>query len=93
MKAVISIIIIVTLGFFLRVNLPSNEISTNISIEENANAMQALILRGALTQLVADWQIRDYLLFKTACSERLELSLVAIPFSKWSTLDKNRQSC
>jgi hypothetical protein len=93
MKLVISIIFILVLGIFLRVNLPPNEISTNLALKEEANTFQTLLLRGSASQLIADWQITDYLVFKTACSETLKISLIAIPFEKWLVLEKEVSSC
>jgi len=92
-KSLISVAVILILGIFLRVNLPPNEISTNIAIKDEANTFESFLLKGAVSQLIADWEIRDYLLFKIACSETLKMSLIAIPFEKWHVLEKEITSC
>jgi hypothetical protein len=93
MKSLISIILILILGVFLRVNLPPNEISTNIATKEEENPLESLLFKGASSQLIANWEITDYLVFKTACSETLKMTLIAIPFEKWEVLEEDVSSC
>jgi len=93
MKSIITLVIVVVLIFFLRVNLPPNDISSHMAIKDDANLFEGLALRGVATQIIAEWNIIDLLIVKVACSDRLEMSVVAFPFSKWYILDQDVKQC
>jgi len=92
MKGVIVILLIVGLVSFLRVNLPSNDINSNV-LATSDNMVDRVMANILLTDSVADWQFMDYLVVKTACSENLKLKLIALPFKKWEKTEEDIKSC
>jgi len=92
MKGVIVILLIVGLVSFLRVNLPSNDITSNVLVKSD-NMMDRVMANVLLTDSVADWQFMDYLIVKTACSENLKLKLIAVPFKKWEKSEEDIKTC
>ena len=92
MKSVIVILLIVGLVSFLRVNLPSNDITNQVQVKSD-NMMDRVMANILLTDSVADWQFMDYLVVKTACSENLKIKLIALPFKKWEEIEEDFKSC
>jgi len=92
MKSVIVILLIVGLMSFLRVNLPSNDITNQVQVKSD-NMMDRVMANILLTDSVADWQFMDYLVVKTACSENLKIKLIALPFKKWEEIEEDFKSC
>lgn len=93
MKAFISLTLIIGFVFFLRVNLPPNDIPTNLATKQDTNVFESLLLQGTMNDAVAEWQRIDFIVIKLACSEHLKIKLIAQPFSKWQVLEKDIQSC
>ncbi len=79
--------------FILRINLPPNNIAFNIAVKDDTNEFQEILLKGAFTQAIADWQIIDLIVVKFACSDRLEMLLMAVPFQKWHVAKKQYGDC
>jgi len=92
MKSIIIVLLIVGLGSFLRVNLPSNDIVNNVQVKSD-NVIDRVMENIMMTHSVADWHVVDFLFFKTACSENLKLKLIALPFKRWEKSEENIKSC
>jgi len=91
-KKIFAIIIVISLFVFvLRINLPPNDIANNLKLEANAGWLEGLTANTLLSQTIANWQITDLIVIKFAHSERLEISLIALPFQKWQLLEKKTE--
>jgi len=85
------IVVISLLAFILRINLPPNDIAHNLKLKENVGWLEGLTANTLLSQTIANWQITDLIVIKFAYSERLEMSLIALPFQKWQLLEKKSE--
>lgn len=85
MKIIISamIFLIIVLIVLLRLNLPSNNISQSVAMQENANFLEKTFIKTMLSNTVADWRYFDFIVFKYACSENYDMALIGVPFRKW----------
>jgi len=92
MKSVVLFLVIIGLVFFLRVNLPPNNINSNIHKTAN-NLIDQTINSFLLSDTIADWQYIDFIVFKFACSENLKIRMVAYPLQKWKIHEQNIQGC
>ncbi len=92
MKGAVFILLVIGIVFFLRINLPPNNINDNVHIKSDG-LLNRTIAAVLLTDTVADWQYIDFIVFKYACSENLKIRLVAFPFGKWEKSDENIKSC
>ena len=92
-KLVLFLAVLAGAAYFLRINLPSNDVSESVEVAEGANILEAWLVRGATSQAVADWRITDFIVVKFACSDVLEMEMVAMPFSKWRRLDRPFEGC
>lgn len=91
-KKFLAIIVIISLfTFILRLNLPPNDIANNLKLEANAGWLEGLAANTLLSQTIANWQITDLIVIKFAYSERLKMSLIALPFHKWQLLEKQNE--
>jgi len=93
MKTLTTIIVIFGLAFFLRVNLPPDEIASNIELKEDIGLFEEYAAKMVASQTVANWERMDLIVVKLACSERLKTTLIAIPFQKWSVLERDIEKC
>lgn len=93
MKLLMSLVLIIGIVYFLRVNLPSDDISANLATTQNTNVLESLLLQGTMNDAVAEWQKLDLIVVKLACSERLKTKLIAKPFGKWEVLEKDVNEC
>lgn len=93
MKTLIGLVLIIGIVFFLRVNLPPDDIPANLATKQNTNVFESLLLQGTMNDTVAEWQKIDFIVVKMACSERLKVKLIAEPFSKWKVLEENVDEC
>jgi len=92
MKIIFPIIIILLI--LARLNLPPSEnLNDFLSEQPKANLLEKLSTSLLFSQNVADWTYRDFIIVKFACSDRLEVELIAIPFKKWKIYRKNINNC
>lgn len=92
MKTIFGLVLIAAMAIFLRAGLPSDNIGAEVSA--NAPADTGLIARAAArvagSHAVAAWRIYDLAIFKVARSERLDVTIVAIPYVGWRQWDGGR---
>ncbi len=90
-KKILAIVIILSLfTFILRINLPPNDIANNLKFKENIGLLEGLAANTLLSQTIANWQITDLIVIKFAYSDRLKMSLIALPFQKWQLLEEKQ---
>lgn len=77
----------------LRLNLPPNDINDYFETKHKATLLQEISAKILYSQTLADWNYSDYIVVKVACSKRLNVSFIAIPFYKWQLLENNANSC
>ncbi|MBF0264923.1 MAG: hypothetical protein HQL46_06585 [Gammaproteobacteria bacterium] len=93
------IAILFAISFFLRINLPTNEdLDMHISQQQQSadpalNFIGKAMSKILYSDVVADWQFIDYIIFKEACSENLKVKMVAYPLHKWQLLEDNINRC
>ena len=94
MKTLIIVLVILasTIGL-LRINLPSNDINVETASTQEANFLEKAMTSMMFSDSVADWQYIDLVVVKFACSERLEMTLIALPFKRWQSYDDKRSIC
>ena len=80
--------------FLARFNLPPSEnINDFLSEQSESNFLEKLSTSMLFSQSVADWTYSDFILIKFACSNRLKIELIAIPFEKWKVYKKDIPNC
>ena len=73
----------------LRLNLPPAKVSDAVDLsdlqsKDPLTRVVGSVARGAMvSDEVANWRYRDFVVFRTAKSERLGWSAMALPFSNW----------
>jgi hypothetical protein len=83
------LVLILVILAVLRLNLPPSKVSdaVDLSALEEEGKIARIIGEKAVEFFVKDefagWQYRDFLVFKTAKSERFDLMAVGLPFCKW----------
>ncbi len=94
MKKFIAILVILAsvIGV-LRLNLPSNSIDAQIQEDQEASFMEKAVAGMMFSDVIADWQYIDLVVVKFACSERLNMTLIALPFKRWKSYDANGSIC
>jgi hypothetical protein len=92
MKKIILVLLILVV-VLLRLNLPPNNINDNFSLKSDEGIVEELASRFTFSDAIADWQYLDLIVVKYACSERVGMSLIAMPFSKWKVHEENVTSC
>lgn len=94
MKTLITVLVILaSVVGILRINLPSNDIDEQLATNSEASFLEKAITGMMFSDSVADWQYIDLVVVKFACSERLEMTLIAIPFKRWQSYDEKRSIC
>jgi hypothetical protein len=76
----------------LRLNIPENNAGEALAAQQKG-VVNELAGQVLYSNAVADWQYRDYLVVKFACSERLKLKLIALPFDSWKEHRRDVESC
>lgn len=88
---------VIILVFFTLLSIfnlpPSDNINDFISKKSESNFLEKLSTSLLFSQNVADWTYRDLIFIKFACSDRLGVELIAIPFKKWKIYRKEVKSC
>ena len=90
---IIVLVILATVTGILRINLPSNDINVETASNQEANFLEKAMTSMMFSDSVADWQYIDLVVVKFACSERLEMTLIALPFKRWQSYDDKRSIC
>jgi hypothetical protein len=85
--------VIVLAVVILRLNVPANDVGQTYQPQPSGDVVSDIAGRMLYSDAVADWQYRDYLLVKFACSERLKLKLIALPFGSWQEHRRDIASC
>jgi hypothetical protein len=89
-KVVIGLGAVALLGILLHLNLPPNEVKAeDIQYE---NPLELYMFKGVF-EVNNDFRVSDFIVLKTACSEFLKVSLIAIPFQKWTFHERNISTC
>ena len=94
LKTLITVLVILAsvIGI-LRINLPSNDIDEQLATNQEANFLERAMTGMMFSNSVAEWQYIDLVVVKFACSERLEMTLIALPFKRWQSYDDKRSIC
>ncbi|MGB5965693.1 MAG: hypothetical protein WBF77_02725 [Sulfurimonadaceae bacterium] len=90
---IIVLVILATVIGILRINLPSNDIDEQLATNQEANFLEKAMTGMMFSDTVAEWQYIDLVVVKFACSERLEMTLIALPFKRWQSYDEKRSIC
>lgn len=94
MKTIILLIVIVGCAFFLNSKLPPNDISTHINLTLDDSFFQNVGDKIMYSDSVAKWQYNDWFVIKFACSEVINVKLIATPFADgWEEYQKDIKSC
>lgn len=94
MKTLITaLVILASVIGILRINLPSNDIDAQMATDHEANFLEKAMTGMMFSDSVADWQYIDLVVVKFACSERLEMTLIALPFKRWQSYDEKHSIC
>ncbi len=94
MKTLITtLVILASVIGILRINLPSNDIDVEMASDQDANFLEQAMTGMMFSNSVADWQYIDLVVVKFACSERLKITLIAVPFKRWQSYDDERSIC
>jgi hypothetical protein len=76
------ILLVTILAIILRANLPPNNVAESMDLS-GKSAVKGFFARIAASELIADWEYTDLGIVKVAHSERLDLTAIGLPFSKW----------
>lgn len=88
-----ALVIVVSVVGILRLNLASNEINVQLSDDRESNLLEKAMSGVMYSDAVAEWQYIDLVVVKFACSERLEMTMIALPFRRWQRYDDTRSIC
>ncbi len=86
-------LIVLALAAILRLNLPGNAVNSNYIESGETGLVAELKEKIFYSDVVADWMYKDFLFVKFACSERMKVELIALPFRKWEVSDNNVSEC
>ena len=90
---IIVLVILASVVGILRINLPSNAINVETASDQEATFLEKAMTSMMFSDSVADWQYIDLVVVKFACSERLETTLIALPFKRWQSYDEKHNIC
>lgn len=90
---IFAFLIIIAVALILRLNLPDNDVSSHYITGREKGFIEELRKKIIYSDAVADWVYKDFLFVKFACSERMNIELIALPFSKWEVFDDNVSRC
>lgn len=68
----------------LSLNLPPNNINNNLKLKTKSSLLDFVAIKLITSQTVANWEYKDFIFVKFACSETLKTEMIAIPFQQWS---------
>lgn len=93
MKAFFIIVLVLAIAI-LRLNIPENQAGEDLAAQQQGKGLLDEVAGQLLfSDAVADWKYRDFLLVKFACSERLKIRLIALPFGDWKEHERDIESC
>ncbi len=88
------VIVLVLSSLLARLNLPPSEnVNDFLSSKPKSNFIEKLSVSVLFSQNIADWSYQDFIFIKFACSNRLGVKLIAIPFKNWKMYNRNISSC
>lgn len=83
-KLLITAMTVIVIGAVLHFNLPSNDIKKNTRLPTKATKFEKVLFYVATSQIVANWDFQNLVVFKFAHSNRLDISMIGIPFYGWT---------
>ncbi|MDY0061845.1 MAG: hypothetical protein RBU45_18685 [Myxococcota bacterium] len=86
--AALLISLLAALVAIARLNLPPDDVAGHVTLPEDTGLLLRATQGAVLSDTVAGWQYRDFLVFKTATSARLGMTFVALPFGQWQRWDE-----
>lgn len=92
MKYFLTLVLVLAI-VILRLNVPGNNAGEDFAAQQRGGVINEMAGQVLYSDAVADWKYRDFLLVKFACSERLKLKLIALPFDSWKEHKRDVQSC
>lgn len=94
MKTFITVLITAALVIaVLRINLPSNDVDEQFESRKEETFMEKAMTGMMFSDTVAQWHYIDLVVVKFACSEKLEMTLIALPFKRWRIYDDKHSIC
>jgi len=87
------IIVLVSLASIvgiLRINLPSNDIDAEFTNSQEENFLERTMSGVMFSDAVAEWHYIDLVVVKLARSDRLEMTMIALPFKRWQSYDDKK---
>lgn len=93
LKTFMILLIILSVVGILRLNLATNDIAAQLSTSKETNLFEKAMTGVMYSDSVAEWQYIDLVVVKFACSERLKMTMVALPFKRWQSYDERRSIC
>ena len=90
---IIVLVVLASVVGVLRINLPSNDINAQVASDQGASFLEQAMTGMMFNDSVAEWQYIDLVVVKFACSERLEMTLIALPFRRWQNYDDKQSLC
>jgi len=90
---IIVLVLLASVIGVLRLNLPANTVNAQIEEDREANFMEKAVAGMMFSDTIADWHYIDLVVVKFACSERLNMTLIALPFKRWKSYDTNSSIC
>ncbi len=90
---IVVLVILASVVGILRINLPSNDINAQITSNKEMSFIEQAMTGMMFSDSVAEWQYVDLVIVKFACSERLEMTLIALPFRRWQSYDDKQNLC
>jgi len=88
MTLVLALVILI-----LRLNMPANNAGEDLAAQQSGSMINEMAGQVLYSDALADWKYRDFLLVKLACSERLKLKMMALPFGTWKEHQRDIKSC
>jgi len=89
----ILLIVFILIVGVLRLNLPSNHITEQIAVNKESNLFEQVMVNVMMSDTVADWRYIDLVVVKYACSERLDVTLIGLPFRRWQEASTDVDIC
>lgn len=90
---IIVLVILASIVGVLRINLPSNDIDAELASSKEANFLEKAMTGMMFSDSVAEWHYIDLVVVKLACSDRLEVTMIALPFKRWQSYDDKESLC
>ncbi len=78
--------------FFLRVNLPQDDIAASVAESSDVSILQSALI-STLGNRLAQWNRLDLIVLKLACSENLQMMFIALPFKSWERMEREVEEC